>query len=305
MNILVTGGFGFIGSHFVKLMISLNHNVTVVDTLTYASDKRRLGGLYLPVHIKDINSCRYLKYIISNYDIDAIVNFAAETHVDRSIINSAPFIHSNVMGVRSLLDSILDYKVRFIQISTDEVYGSIEKGSFLEDDKLNPSNPYSASKASADLLTLSYVKTHGVDAVITRSTNNYGPFQHVEKFIPRMISLAIKGRPLEVYGSGTNVRDWLYVVDNCEGIYQSLLHGEPGEIYNIGGGCEKSNNEIARLISSHFNVPVSYIDDRPGHDLRYSVDFSKISNLTGWKPKVSFEDGMLATIEHCKEVFKL
>lgn len=302
MNILVTGAAGFIGSHFIKLLYKQGcQNVSIIDKLTYASDVDRIRDIPYRLYTGDICYNNFVTNMVENENIDVIVNFAAETHVDNSIKDSIEFINSNYVGVHNLLEIVRknDTKdIRFLQISTDEVYGSINDGSFKENDRLNPSNPYSASKAAADLLVLSYYKTYGLDVVITRSSNNYGPYQHTEKFIPRMISDAIKGESLKVYGDGKNVRDWLYVEDNCLGIKAVMDAGAKGEIYNIGAGNEKTNNQIAKIISERFNVPIKYVKDRPGHDFRYSIDSGKIRGKLDWNPNVNFEKGIEETIKH-------
>ncbi len=303
-NILVTGACGFIGSHFVNLLESAGSVPVIIDKMTYAADVNRIGGIEKHekrLYIGDICNRTLCEQIIKRHSIDTIVNFAAETHVDRSIDNSDEFMHSNVMGVHALLELARKNDLRVIQISTDEVYGSIMKGSFVESDRLNPGNPYSASKASADLLVLSYHKTYGLPVVITRSTNNYGPGQFPEKFIPKMITDAMAGKPLSVYGNGENVRNWLYVKDNCDAIKLVMECGSSGEIYNIGGANEMSNNHVAKIISLRFNVPISYITDRAGHDFRYSVCYDKIQRELGWKPHTSFIQGLNQTIQHYTE----
>ncbi len=304
-TVLVTGGCGFIGSHFVKLLVLSGYIPAVLDKMTYAADPSRLKINGSPFNSKrlymgDICDKNLCEEIIKNHDIDIIVNFAAETHVDRSIVDSSEFMHSNILGVQVLLDLSRKHDLKMIQVSTDEVYGSTEVGSFKETDRLNPSNPYAASKASADLLALSYYKTYGLRVIVTRSTNNYGPYQHPEKFIPKMITDAMAGKPLSVYGDGKNVRDWLYVGDNCEAIKVVMDHGSTGEIYNIGAGNELPNNEVAKIISNRFKIPVRYVTDRPGHDLRYSVSFRKIFENLGWKPAKNFYIGLDETINHLK-----
>jgi len=303
-NILVTGGTGFIGSHFVKLIMSYGYHPIIIDKFTYASDINRLKGIENDIYIGnrlyvgDICDYKLVSKIIKDHNIDTIVNFAAETHVDNSIKNSDDFIHSNIEGVYSLLEISRKFGLKLVQISTDEIYGSIENGSFRETDRLNPSNPYSASKASADLLVLSYYKTYGLPIIITRSSNNYGPFQNPEKFVPKMITDAINKKPLSVYGNGENIRDWLYVEDNCIAIKLVMERGNIGEIYNIGGGNELTNNQVAKIISDKFNIPIKYVADRPGHDLRYSIDCSKIKKELCWCPIKSFDIGIKETINH-------
>lgn len=309
-NVLVTGGLGFIGSHFVKLLAREGYYPVILDLDTYAADTRRIqcndyeDELFIGdrLFIGDICDIRLVEDIIQKYDITSVVNFAAETHVDNSINDSRQFIHSNIVGVHNLLEIVRENDLRFVQISTDEVYGSTtyDDQSFKETDKLNPGNPYSASKASADLLTLSYFNTYNSNVVITRSSNNYGPWQHNEKFIPRMISLAMEGKDLEVYGTGNNVRDWLCVTDNVLAIKKVMEEGRTGDIYNIGAGEEKTNNDIAELIADKFGVWVKHIEDRKGHDFRYSINCNKIWSELSWDTKTTFEDGIKKTIDWYK-----
>lgn len=305
-NILVTGAYGFIGSHYAKLLVDNGYNVIVLDKLTYAGDQRRLDGVKHKSYIGDICENKLLTKIIEDNDINIIVNFAAETMVDKSIENGYQFVHSNIVGVYTLLDIMRKKDLdKMIQISTDECYGSILKGSFKENDKLNPGNPYSGSKSAADLLCLSFWNTYKVPVTITRSSNNYGQFQDVEKFIPKMISLAMQDKDLEVYGDGKNVRDWLWVEDNCEAIKSVMEKGRKGEIYNIGANNEITNNQVAKIIADRFKVPINYIKDRPGHDFRYSIDCTKIKEELGWKPVTKFEDGLDKTIDwYIKEEHK-
>ena len=297
MKILVTGGLGFIGSNFVRSMMD-KAEITVVDALKYGSNESNL---------KD-SEYKFVKGDICNYEImaelvkgvDAIVNFAAETHVDRSISNPYAFVESNVVGTFTILEAMrkINPEARLVHVSTDEVYGDIEKGSFKEDDMLMPSSPYSASKASADMLVLAYVRTYGLDAVITRCTNNYGAYQFPEKLIPKTIIRAKRDMKIPIYGTGKNVRDWIYVKDHCEAINLVLERGERGEIYNISSGEEKTNLEVVSEILRIMEKPdlVEFVEDRPGHDVRYSLDSSKIRKL-GWKPKYSFSDGLKETVE--------
>ena len=296
MRILVTGGLGFIGSNFVRSIVN-KEEITVVDALKYGSNENNLKDL-------DYN---FVKEDICNYDliaelvkgVDAIVNFAAETHVDRSISNPYVFIKSNVVGTYTILEAMrkVNPEAKLVHVSTDEVYGDIEEGSFKEGDMLKPSSPYSASKASADLFVLAYVRTYGLNAVITRCTNNYGPYQFPEKLIPKAIIRAKRNKKIPIYGSGKNVRDWIYVEDHCEAINLILERGEKGEIYNISSGDEKSNLEIVNKIQEIMGKRdlMDFVEDRPGHDIRYSLDSSKIREL-GWKPKHKFEEGLKETI---------
>lgn len=306
-NVLVTGGLGFIGSWYAKLLAEEGYYPVIIDKMTYAADINRIKGIEDEIYvgnrlyIGDICDNELCKKIIEDNNIDAIVNFAASTHVDNSIKDSTPFIQNNIVGVHTLLEICKENEnnMRFIQVSSDEVYGSTKYDNdvFKETDKLNPGNPYAASKASADLLALSYFNTYNSNIVITRSSNNYGPFQNTEKFIPRMLSLAMEGKNLDIYGNGKNIRDWLYVDDNCQAIKNVMEKGRKGEIYNIGAGNEKTNNEIAKIIAERFNIGIKYVKDRPGHDYRYSINSNKILNELGWNAKTSFEDGIEKTID--------
>lgn len=304
MKILVTGGAGFIGSSFVMRILEKHPDaqVVVLDKLTYAGNLANLRD------VEKNQRFRFVKGDICDSDVvektvdgcDIVVNFAAESHVDRSIDDASMFIRSNFSGVFRLLEACRKFDVpKFQQISTDEVYGSAPSGSFDEESKLNPSNPYSASKASADLLVKSYFATYGLPAVITRSTNNYGPRQHTEKLIPKMIMNAMNDRKMPVYGDGKNVRDWVHVFDNCDAIELVMDNGKPGEIYNIGGGNERTNIEIVRMILQTLGKPeslVEFVKDRPGHDRRYSLDCTKLEKL-GWKPKIPLEEGIRQTVD--------
>jgi len=301
-RILVTGGAGFIGSNFVRHLLN-NTNCAVVnlDKLTYAGNLNNIKDLRGEKRHKfirgDIRNRKLVGSLVKK--ADAVVNFAAESHVDRSIQTPSVFVETNVLGVQVLLEACRKSGARFQQISTDEVYGSRVEGSFVETDLLNPSSPYSASKAAADLLVNAYHVTYGFEVTVTRSTNNYGPNQHPEKFIPRLITNALRGKRLPIYGTGENVRDWIFVEDNCRAIHMVLEKGEKGQIYNIGGGNERKNIEIAKEILHRLALPetmIEFVSDRPGHDLRYSLDCAKIHRL-GWKPQVGFEDGLQKTID--------
>ena len=305
MRILVTGGAGFIGSNFVRRILDGTYSgfssVTVLDKLTYAGSMSNLSEL-------PKNSFKFVKGDICDPEIvgqlvsenDLVVNFAAESHVDRSIYGARDFINTNVLGTTTLLDAIKSSKVStYLQVSTDEVYGSIEKGSWPETDPLLPNSPYAASKASADLVCRSYFKTHGLDVRITRCSNNYGRNQFPEKVIPLFVTNLIDNQKVPVYGSGLNVRDWLHVDDHCFGLFLALTKGKAGEIYNIGGGTELSNVQLTMKILSLLGrdeTSIEYVDDRKGHDLRYSVDISKISNELGYSPKIDWEEGLSETI---------
>ena len=306
MKIMVTGGAGFIGSNFIHYIFKKYQDIEIVnyDKLTYAGNLDNLRDVENDpryTFIKgDICDSKLVNETVKQ-DIDQIINFAAESHVDRSIEDPTSFIRTDVFGVHVLLESTRKYDVeKFIQISTDEVYGSIKTGSFKETDPLNPSSPYSASKASADLLVNSYFVTYGLPVLITRSTNNFGPYQYPEKLIPLFIIHALQNKPLPLYGDGLNVRDWLYVEDNCEAIDLVRKKGKRGEIYNIGADNEPTNIEITNIILDELNKPkslIKYVKDRPGHDRRYSIDSAKIKNL-GWEPKMSrnFYQAMHETI---------
>ena len=301
-RILVTGGAGFIGSNFLRYLLSETNCTAInLDKLTYAGNLRNIRDLRREKRHKfvkgDIRNRRLVNSLVAK--ADAVVNFAAESHVDRSIQTPRVFVETNVLGTQVLLEACQRFRVRFEQISTDEVYGSRAEGSFAETDVLNPSSPYSASKAAADLLVNAYHVTYGMDVTMTRSTNNYGPNQHPEKLIPRLITNALRGKPLPIYGSGNNVRDWIYVQDNCRAIHSVLGKGEKGQIYNIAGGNEKKNIDIAKEILRTLSLPdtmIEYVADRLGHDFRYSLNCEKIHRL-GWKPQAQFEDGLQRTID--------
>ena len=312
MHVLVTGGAGFIGSNFVRMIADGSFpqisRVTVLDKLTYAGVKENLDSAQSMTGYSfvqgDICDAKLVASLL--VDVDAVINFAAESHVDRSIAGAADFVQTNIVGVQTLLDACkaVDRKIRFVQISTDEVYGSIESGSWTEEWPLLPNSPYSASKAGGELLARSYNKTHGLDVVITRCSNNYGPFHFPEKLIPLFVTNLLEGKKIPVYGSGKNVRDWLHVDDHCRGIYAVLTNGRAGQTYNIGGGRELTNLEITDLILQAMGADetsIEYVEDRKGHDLRYSVDWSKSKNELGYEPQVTFEHGLAQTIQWYKE----
>jgi dTDP-glucose 4,6-dehydratase len=307
-KILVTGGAGFIGSNFVRMILS-NHSdcfIVNLDKLTYAGNLENLAGfLDYPNHkfVKgDICDSALVASLLDEYKIDAIINFAAESHVDRSITGPKIFIETNVTGSLTLLEAARDRKLeRFIQISTDEVYGALgADGKFTELTPLNPNSPYSASKAAADHLVKAFGHTWGLQYNITRCSNNYGEYQFPEKMIPLMINNALNDKELPVYGDGLYVRDWLYVADHCTAIWKVLTDGRPGEIYNIGGCNEKANLEVINLILNRLKKPsslIKYVKDRPGHDRRYAIDANKIMTELNWRPSITFEEGIEKTID--------
>ena len=306
MRLLVTGGAGFIGSNFIRYMMSrYNYQLINLDKLTYAGNLENLDDVkddprYAFVR-GDIADWHCIKEIFSN-KIDVLVNFAAESHVDRSIEDSSAFIRTNVEGTRVLLEAARRYGVeRFIQISTDEVYGSLgSEGHFTEEFPLNPSSPYSASKTAADLLAMAYFKTYNLPVIITRCSNNYGPYQFPEKLIPLMITNALEDKLLPVYGDGLNVRDWLHVWDHCAALDLVLHRGKPGEIYNIGGNNERKNIEIVRRILEELGKPeslITFVKDRPGHDRRYAIDATRLRKELNWRPSYTFEQGLKETIK--------
>jgi dTDP-glucose 4,6-dehydratase len=308
MKLLVTGAAGFIGSNFVRMIANgALHGISSIialDKLTYAGVKANLSSAESISRYQFIQGDICDTTLVSEliFEVDAVVNFAAESHVDRSISGAADFVQTNIVGVQVLLDAIKasGRQIRFLQVSTDEVYGSIEEGSWTEDWPLLPNSPYSASKASGELLALSYSRTHGIDVVVTRCSNNYGTHHFPEKLIPLFVTNLIEGKKVPVYGTGKNVRDWLHVDDHCRGIYQVLMSGRSGEVYNIGGGRELANNEITSLILNAMGADessIEYVEDRKGHDLRYSVDWTKINRELGYEPQVKFEVGLKETIQ--------
>ena len=305
MKILVTGGAGFIGSNYIRYILAKYPDIKVVnlDLLTYAGRMENIRDFtHDPRHkfvkgdIRDKNKVQQ----VMKEGFNAVVNFAAETHVDRSILEADSFITTDVYGTYTLLDTARNSNIeKFVNISTDEVYGSTEKESFKENASLQPSSPYSASKAAGDLMSLAFYKTYGLPTTITRSSNNFGPYQHLEKLIPKMIIRALCGKTLPLYGDGQQVRDWLHVMDNCEAIDTVLWKGKAGEAYNIASGNEYKNIQIAKLILQTLEKPeslITFVQDRPGHDRRYSLDTSKIRNL-GWQPKHMLEKALRETVE--------
>ncbi|MGG3823600.1 dTDP-glucose 4,6-dehydratase [Geobacillus thermodenitrificans] len=308
MNLLVTGGAGFIGSNFVRYMLEKYPTYKVVnyDLLTYAGNLENLKDVENHPNYTfvkgDINNRELLDYLVKTHEIDVIVNFAAESHVDRSITDPDIFVKTNVLGTQALLDVAKDNHIKkYVQISTDEVYGTLgETGYFTEETPLAPNSPYSASKAGGDLLVRAYHETYGLNVNITRCSNNYGPYHFPEKLIPLMITNALEGKELPIYGDGQNIRDWLHVKDHCAAIDLVIHKGRPGEVYNIGGHNERTNNEIVHLIVEKLGVSkdlIKYVADRPGHDRRYAIDPTKIMTELGWKPQYTFEKGIVETIQ--------
>ena len=305
-KLFITGGAGFIGSNFIRYILNKykDYKVLNYDKLTYAGNLDNLKDIEIDTRYRfiqgDICDAKLLESIFKKEEFDYVINFAAETHVDRSILDPDIFVKTNVLGVNTLLEVVKKYGVgRFLHISTDEIYGSISDGSFFEDDKLSPNSPYSASKAGADLLAMAYYKTFNLPVLITRSSNNFGPYQYPEKLIPLFITNLIEGKKIFLYGNGENVRDWIYVIDNCNGIDAVLHNGKIGEIYNIGGGNEKTNIEITKLILNYFNKGeefIEYVPDRLGHDFRYSLGTKKIEDI-GWKPQYDFNSALQETIK--------
>ena len=304
MKILVTGGLGFIGSNFILKVLKENKNFEIIniDAKLYGSNKKSLES------IENLDRYQYVEGDITNYDIlekiiidcDAIVNFAAESFVDRSISNATSSFDSNLKGIFILLELIKKYKKRLIHISTDEVFGSLDEDSANEITRFNPSSPYSATKAGAELLINSYFITYGCDCVITRCTNNYGPRQFPEKLIPKIILLAEQGKKIPLYGTGNNIRDWIFVDDHCDAIFNVLMNGKSGESYNISANNEINNITIVKKILSIMNKSedlIEFVEDRPGHDFRYSMNSSKIRNELNWNIKVNFDEGLKKTVD--------
>lgn len=322
-NILVTGGAGFIGSNFIHYMLEQEEDVSLLinlDLLTYAGNLENLKDIENDTRYRfikgDIRDKALVENLFQQYDFDTVVHFAAESHVDRSIVEPEIFLTTNIVGTQTLLDAAKrhwklepgnkysrEYRqgVRYLQVSTDEVYGALGKtGMFTERTPLSPNSPYSASKASADMVVRAYHETYGMPVNITRCSNNYGPYQFPEKLIPLMIHNACHDLALPVYGDGMQIRDWLHVKDHCSAIHAVLTKGKIGEVYNIGGNNEKANIEIVRLILAELGKPeslITYVKDRPGHDRRYAIDNTKITTQLGWKPSYTFEDGIHETIQ--------
>ena len=307
-NILVTGGAGFIGLNFVRMLLDSGEDIKIVnlDLLTYAGNLDSLSGyLDRPNHIfvqGDIRDEALVSRLIEEHRIEGIINFAAESHVDRSITNPNIFIETNVLGTQNLLNCAKKYNLkRYMQISTDEVYGSLgSEGKFTEETTIKPNSPYSASKASADHLVHAYNHTFGIDTVITRCSNNYGPYQFPEKMIPLCIERILDNQPIPVYGDGMQIRDWLYVYDHCSAIWTVYNNAKSGSLYNVGGCNEKTNLELVKTLLKILDRPeslISFVEDRPGHDRRYAIDAAKIMNEFNWKPSVTFEEGIEKTVK--------
>jgi len=302
LRMLITGGAGFIGCNFVRHILKTQPRteITVLDKLTYAGRMENLEEVMPRIKFVKGDICD--KEIVHEVmpGCEQVVNFAAESHVDRSIASPEDFVRTDVLGVFTLLEEARRCDVnRFVQISTDEVYGSVNEGSFTEKDILDPSSPYSASKAGGELLARSYVKTYGLNVIVTRSSNNYGPYQYPEKLIPVLVIKALRNQPLPIYGKGMNVRDWLHVEDNCRAIDFVLRKGKAGDIVNVGSGNEVPNIQVAKLILKHLEKPeslIKFVTDRPGHDFRYSLEWDRIRKL-GWKPLVKFEEGLKRTVD--------
>jgi dTDP-glucose 4,6-dehydratase len=307
MNLLVTGGAGFIGSNFIHYILAVHpaYHIINLDKLTYAGNMENLKDIgENPRHSfvqGDICDAELVRSLLDERGIDAVVNFAAESHVDRSLIGASEFVRANIMGTNVLLETAKAHTLRkFVQVSTDEVYGSLgAEGRFAEETPLHPNSPYAASKASADLLALAYHHTFGLPIVVTRCSNNYGPYQFPEKLIPLMIANAMNDKPLPVYGDGANIRDWIHVLDHCAAVDAVLHKGVSGEVYNIGGNSEKTNLDVVKIILRGLGKPdslITFVKDRLGHDRRYAIDAEKIERELGWKPRHTFEAGIAQTI---------
>lgn len=316
---LVTGGAGFIGSNFIRYFLRRNRNFILVnlDKLTYAGNLNNLREVEDSprYHFIKGDICNYelVNYVLRKYKPHIIINFAAESHVDRSIHHPSAFAETNIMGTLTLLESARHIwgkgnpeDCRFVQVSTDEVYGSIDNDQdyFLEESNLLPNSPYSASKAGADLMVRAYAKTYGLPVITTRCCNNYGPYQYPEKFIPKSITCALNGEPIEIYGDGKNKREWIHVLEHCIALIRAMFYGKPGEVYNIGTGFEISNIELAQKILKYLEKPqdmIRYVDDRPAHDRRYALNSYKIKSNLNWVSKIRFEDGLYQTVQWYKD----
>ncbi|RMD47375.1 MAG: dTDP-glucose 4,6-dehydratase [Aquificota bacterium] len=304
MKLLITGGAGFIGSEFVRQAVEKGFKPVVIDKLTYAGDLERLKDVEdkITFYKADITNREFMEYIFRFEKPDVVVHWAAESHVDRSILDASPFIDTNVKGTQVLLDVSKKVGVkRFINIATDEVYGELgEEGQFYEDTPLLPNSPYSASKASADMLGRAYFKTYGLPVITVRPSNNYGWWQYPEKLIPVVILKALNEEPIPVYGTGKNIREWLFVSDCAEAVFEIMEKGKEGDVYNVGSGEERRNIEVVKAILSILNKPeslIEFVKDRPGHDYRYSLNTQKIEKELGWKAKVKFEEGIEKTVK--------
>jgi dTDP-glucose 4,6-dehydratase len=310
MRILVTGGAGFIGANYIKYVLSAHaeHYVINLDKLTYSGNLENLKETEGHPNYTFIRGDICDRNVLAGIKFDAIVNFAAESHVDRSILDASPFLQTNIMGTYNLLETARQRDCIFLHVSTDEVYGTIEKGAFNENSPLRPNSPYAASKAASDMLVRSYVETHKIKAMITRCSNNYGPYQFPEKLIPLVIINALNKKPIPVYGDGMNVRDWIYVTDHCKGIDKVLHNGKKGEVYNIGSRNEQANIELIKLLlvkiaqrlglsENELTGLINFVMDRKGHDRRYAIDSSKIEQQLGWKPETGFDEGISKTVD--------
>ena len=308
-KILATGAAGFIGSEFLRQAVRLGFKIAVVDKLTYAGDLARLADLKGKfTFVKaDICNSKKIPEVFTKVKPDIVVHFAAETHVDRSILDTFSATRTNMVGTQNLIETAKKNRIeKFIHISTDEVYGDIHQGQFTENSPINPSSPYSASKAAADVLLRAYIRTYKFPAIIVRPSNNYGPWQYPEKFMPVIIYKAMADQKIPVYGQGLNVREWLYVSDCAAGILKVMENGRLGEVYNLGSGQEYRNIDVVRSVLEILNKPqslVEFVQDRPGHDFRYSLDFSKLRNELAWEPQVSFPEGVRKTVDFYKQQF--
>ncbi len=310
MKVLITGGAGFIGSNFIRLFLSTHpaYEVINLDKLTYAGNLENLADMDTLPNYTFVRGDICDRQLVNNLAFDSIIHFAAESHVDRSIIDASPFLLTNVIGTQNLLEAARKRGCRMLHVSTDEVYGSIETGLFTEESPLMPNSPYAASKASSDLLVRAFCETYDLDVVITRCSNNYGPFQFPEKLMPLVIANAIGNKAVPVYGDGMNVRDWIYVTDHCRAVDIVFHKGRPGEVYNIGGMNEQKNIDIVRklliAVAQKNGMPedrllnlISFVKDRPGHDRRYAIDPSKMQRELGWRPETGFDDGITKTVD--------
>jgi len=309
VRLLVAGGAGFIGSNFIRYELETHPERKIInfDKLTYAGNLENLSDLEKDDRYEFVRGDICDRRALDGLEFDAIVNFAAESHVDRSILDAQPFLNTNILGTFNLIEAALERNCFYLHVSTDEVYGSIDEGLFTEDSRLAPNSPYSASKASSDLMVRAYVRTHQLRAIVTRCSNNYGPYQFPEKLMPLVIVNALDEKMIPVYGDGMNVRDWIFVTDHCRALDSLLTSSLPGEIYNIGSRNERSNLDVVRHIldivahetgreRDELMKLITYVDDRKGHDRRYAIDPSKIERATGWKPRVDFDEGLAMTV---------